>query len=55
MRRCKDSGWESKLADVLEHLDEVVSYLEVTDPWDAEHLIRTKYLSPWPTEAEASA
>jgi type III restriction enzyme len=128
----EDSGWESKLADVLEHLPEVVSYaknqglnfkipytyegraanyvpdflirvrdqastgpddlltlvlevtgevkkekqakvataehlwteavnnwgglgrwafLEVTDPWDAEHLIRSKYLEPWPVEA----
>jgi type III restriction enzyme len=125
----QDSGWESKLADVLEHLPEVVSYaknqglnfkipyiyegragnyvpdflirlrdqastgpddvltlvlevsgepkpakkakvataehfwtdavnnwgglgrwafLEVTDPWDAEHLIRAKYLEPAP-------
>jgi type III restriction enzyme len=128
----QDSGWECKLADVLEHLPEVVSYaknqglnlkipytyegraanyvpdflirlrdqastgpddlltlvlevtgeakkekqakvataehlwtvavnnwgglgrwafLEVTDPWDAEHLIRAKYLEPAPTEA----
>jgi type III restriction enzyme len=131
----QDSGWESKLADVLEHLPEVVAYaknqglnfkipytyegragnyvpdflirlrdqassgsddlltlvievtgepkkekqakvataehlwtvavnnwgglgrwafLEVTDPWDAEHLIKSKYLEPWPT-AEAPA
>jgi type III restriction enzyme len=130
----QDSGWESKLADVLEHLDEVVSYaknqglnfkipytyegraanyvpdflirirdqastgpddlltlvlevsgeakkekqakvdvaehlwteavnnwgglgrwafLEVTDPWDAEHLIRAKYLEPWPAGTTA--
>ena len=130
----QDSGWESKLADVLEHLPEVFSYaknqglnykipytyegragnyvpdflirvrdqastgpddlltlvlevtgeakkekqakvataeqlwtvavnnwgglgrwafLEVTDPWDAEHLIRAKYLEPWPAEAPA--
>ena len=27
------------------------AFLEVTDPWDAEHLIRAKYLDPWPTEA----
>jgi hypothetical protein len=25
--------------------------LEVTDPWDAEHLIRAKYLEPCPVEA----
>jgi type III restriction enzyme len=128
----QDSGWECKLADVLEHLPEVVSYaknqglnlkipytyegraanyvpdflirirdqastgpddlltlvlevtgeakkekqakvataehlwtvavnnwdglgrwafLEVTDPWDAEHLIRAKFLEPWPAGA----
>jgi type III restriction enzyme len=127
----EDSGWESKLADVLEHLPEVVAYaknqglnfkipytyegraanyvpdflirlrdqastgpgdlltlvlevtgeakkekqakvataehlwteavnnwgglgrwafLEVTDPWDAEHLIKAKYLDHWPVE-----
>src|SRR5439155_11822270 len=27
------------------------AFLEVTDPWDAEHLIRAKYLEPWPAEA----
>ena len=31
------------------------AFLEVTDPWDAENLIRTRYLTPWPTEAEAPA
>lgn len=86
----EDSRLESKLADALEHMPEVVSYaknqglnfkipytfegrpenyvpvflirlrdpastgpddlltlvLEVTDPWDVEHLIRAKYLEP---------
>ena len=27
------------------------AFLEVTDPWDAEHLIRAKYLDPSPAEA----
>jgi type III restriction enzyme len=29
------------------------AFLEVTDPWDAEHVIRAKYLEPWPVEAPA--
>lgn len=29
------------------------AFLEVTDPWDAEHVIRAKYLEPWPVEARA--
>ena len=27
------------------------AFLEVTDPWDAENVIRAKYLESWPTKA----
>lgn len=29
------------------------AFLEVTDPWDAEHPLRAKYLDPSPAEAPA--